>query len=290
MTGRTKRVARSLPDPQEDGLAIPEVGRWSDLKYRHLANYAAIFGTSMKRKWGRRVYLDLFAGAGYARIEGAGQIVRGSPLCAIGIPDPCDLYVFCEQDERKLEALEKRVRGEAPAIRANFQHGDVNETVGEVLKKIPLGRKGATVLTFCFADIYALENLAFETVRSLATRFMDFLILIPTGMDAVRNFERYAATSSKTVERFLGRPEWRDEWHTARTNGQTVSAFLLDSYGRSMAALEYKYSGPEDTRQIRSTSNNLPLYHLAFFSRHQLGRDFWNSARKYADPQLGLGL
>ncbi len=39
---------------------------------------------------------------------------------------------------------------------------------------------------------------------------------------------------------------------------------------------------------VRSIEKNLPLYHLAFFSRNELGRKFWKEARKYSDDQLDL--
>jgi hypothetical protein len=44
----------------------------------------------------------------------------------------------------------------------------------------------------------------------------------------------------------------------------------------------------EDTKLVRSTEKNLPLYRLAFFSRHQLAKSFWEQARKYSDDQMGF--
>lgn len=55
-----------------------------------------------------------------------------------------------------------------------------------------------------------------------------------------------------------------------------------------MRTMGYIYSGTEETVQIRSTEKNLPLYHLAFFSRHKLGEKFWKEAKKYSNDQLGL--
>ena len=64
----------------------------------------------MKRKWDFRVYIDLFAGAGRSQIEGTSRIVLASPLLALEIIDKFDLYVFCEKDETKMDALIKRVQ------------------------------------------------------------------------------------------------------------------------------------------------------------------------------------
>ena len=71
----------------DDGLLTPEVGVWCETKYRHLQNYAQMFATATKGKWGKRVYLDLFAGAGRVRVEGTDQILNGSPLIALDGPD-----------------------------------------------------------------------------------------------------------------------------------------------------------------------------------------------------------
>jgi three-Cys-motif partner protein len=285
----TKQAGHVLPEPENDGLIIPEVGAWSDRKYRHVANYASIFATSMKRKW-RRVYLDLFAGAGYARIGHTNRIVRGSPLLALHVPDEFDLYAFCEKDDERMAALRSRAARERPILKPEFIDGDVNDRVAEIVGKIPPASRKDKVLTFCFADIYALENLSFATVRALAAaRFMDFLILIPTGMDAVRNFDRYTDPANGTVARFLGRPNWRSEWKAAKDRGESVENFLLSAYKDSMAELRYIHGGWEDTRLVRSTVRNLRLYHLAFFSRNELGRTFWKEAKKYSDPQQDLG-
>lgn len=54
---------------EPDNLYTPLVGQWSEEKYMLLANYAQVFATSMKDKWEDRVYVDLFAGAGQARIR-----------------------------------------------------------------------------------------------------------------------------------------------------------------------------------------------------------------------------
>ena len=55
-----------------------------------------------------------------------------------------------------------------------------------------------------------------------------------------------------------------------------------------MLKLKYNYSGLSDMKQIRSQDKNLPLYHLAFFSRSQLGNKFWKEAKKYSNDQLDL--
>src|SRR5207253_4930431 len=96
-----------LPEIEDDGLFTPEIGAWGEEKYRLVSIYDKLFATSMKGKWDCRVYLDLFAGAGCARIKK--RIIPASPLLALDISDKFDKYIFCEIDPRKIQALEQRV-------------------------------------------------------------------------------------------------------------------------------------------------------------------------------------
>ena len=92
----------------DDGLPCPQVGSWSETKYRLVRLYDSLFATGMKFKWDRRVYVDLYAGAGYNRIRNTDKILIGSPLLALTVPDPFDKYIFCEKDEELLAALQVR--------------------------------------------------------------------------------------------------------------------------------------------------------------------------------------
>ncbi len=117
---------------------------------------------------------------------------------------------------------------------------------------------------------------------------MDFLVLIPSYMDAHRNRVHYVRETSNVIEHFLGNPDWRKEWAKAERRQQDFGAFVADAFGRQMAKERFLYESLADMVHIRSTPDNLPLYHLGFFSRHQLGSKFWRQARKYSKDQMDL--
>src|SRR5450759_229745 len=98
----------------DDGLITPEVGGWAETKYLLLALYDGLFSTGMKNKWDQRVYLDLYAGAGYSRIQGTSKFLKASPMIALTVTHPFDKYIFCEGREDLLDALEARVQRIAP--------------------------------------------------------------------------------------------------------------------------------------------------------------------------------
>ena len=169
-----------------DGLYTPEVGDWAERKYRLLWHYANLFATSMKHKWDQRVFIDLFSGAGFASIRGTERVVQTSSLLALQVADPFDCYVFCDSDVRCIEALKKRVERVNPQAKCFFENCNVNKSCSDVIGDLPLHGPQRKVLSFCFIDPFGLTDIRFETIKSLSSRFVDFLIHVP-AMDPIRN-------------------------------------------------------------------------------------------------------
>ena len=55
-----------------------------------------------------------------------------------------------------------------------------------------------------------------------------------------------------------------------------------------MESLNYIDPGLELAIPIRSDEKNLLLYRLVLYSRHKLGKEFWEQAKKYSRPQREL--
>jgi three-Cys-motif partner protein len=273
----------------DDGLDTPEIGSWGEHKYRLAQSYARVFATAMKRKWDVRIYVDLFAGSGRARIEGTNRLVLTSPLRALEIPDRFDRYVFCEKEPERIQALEIRVKRGYGTAESHFLLGDVNTEIEKVMQKLQAPGKARKVLAFCFADPFRLEDLKFETIRRLSSRYIDFLILVPTDMDANRNMLRYCQPTNRTLDQFLGTSGWREKWLEAEVKSEPFWGFVLKFFALQMKNLGYLDHAAEQAELIRSVEKNLPLYRLAFFSRHPLAARFWKEVRKYATPQASFG-
>ncbi|MGA7614076.1 MAG: three-Cys-motif partner protein TcmP [Thermoanaerobaculia bacterium] len=273
----------TLPD---DGLPTSVVGDWAEEKYRLVECYANLFATSMKNRWECRNYIDLFAGTGRAQIRGTQKIVRTAAIRALEVTAPFDRYVFCELDSTRLGALRQRVERSHTERSVRFIEGNTNDRVDEIVAAIPLPTPGFRVLTFCFADPYQLANLQFETIRKIASRFVDFLILIPTGMDPGRNEQNYVAERSQVVAQFIGRENWRESWRNERQVG--FGDFVAREFGESMRRLGYLFGGLHETHLMRNTKRKSPIYRLAMFSRNDLGEKFWRACKKVATPQGSL--
>lgn len=264
----------------------PEVREWSLDKYKLVGSYCDIFTSGMKDKWNQLVYIDLFAGAGYVKVIEKKRVYKNSAFIAMSLPNLFSKYILCEQDPERFEALSKRVQRDYSHLNVSLIFGDSNKNIGLVKKQIPSFKKGNTLLPFCFVDPFSL-NLKFETIKSMAGNLMDFLILQALHMDANRNFENYIADESTTISDYLGIQNWRDSFELeAQNNRKNFVKFLADTYQKQMALLGYQTT--KHMHQIRSNEKNLPLYYLAFYSKHPRGEDFFKKVEKRIKPQLGF--
>jgi three-Cys-motif partner protein len=179
-------MSDETPRASDDGLVCPEVGGWTEEKHRRVSFYATLFSSAMKEKWDNRIYVELYAGAGYSRVRGTSKFIVGSPILALSVKDPFDKYIFCEEDPEKLHALRVRVERTAPTAKVVYGPGDCNKVAADILAEIPAGSSTDTVLSLCFADPFDI-GLKFETLRTLSTsRYIDFLVLLAVYMDANR--------------------------------------------------------------------------------------------------------
>ncbi|HUO57720.1 MAG TPA: three-Cys-motif partner protein TcmP [bacterium] len=277
-----------IPALIDDGLLTPEVKPHSLEKYRAISYFLKIFSASMKDKWSNRVYIDFFSGAGRSKIEGLNQIVPGSPLLALGIENKFDKYIFCEKEPLLCKVLYERVAGLCNPENFKIIPGDVNQNKELILKEIPPFKKGNTCLSFCLVDPFRLNDIKFQTIKYLADKLLvDFLILIPSNMDANRNESIYVDPDEDAVDDFLGDKDWRLEW-VNKKGKMKFGLFVLECFCKKMKKLKYVYKGPEDTMRVMLKEKNFALYHLMLFSRNPLGYQFWENTKRGINPQMGF--
>ena len=269
-------------------MPIAEVGHWAKDKYNLVHYYVAQFATSMKNKWDYRVYIDLFAGCGISKIKNTENFLLASPLLAMNIKDPFDKYIFCDIDERKLSTLKSRQKSFFPNLSVEFIQGDVNTKTNVILNCIPKASRNYKVLTFCLIDPYRLKDFKFNTINELSKIFIDFLVLIPTFMDAKRNWLNYLKPSNQTIDLFVGDPHWRVDWKKNSKQGAKLERFLVTKFSQQMAELYFLAPAPNDIIPVKMKNKNVPLYHLVFYSRNPLGMKFWKNAVKGASDQYSL--
>lgn len=277
---RMKRALKELRVP-DDGLLSPEVGSWAEEKYRLIALYDELFATGMKDKWEERVYIDLYAGAGYSKIRGSNTVLKGSAVLALSVQNPFDKYIFCEESGELMNALRKRGERIAPTANIGYVRGSCDSRIEEICSEIPKASREHRVLSLCVVDPFDF-GLKFKTLKRLSAFYVDFLVLLAIGMDANRNYEHYVTGESTKIDDALGNTDWRARWDQI-THRDEFRSFLAREFSLSMESLGYLPQ--REMKLVRSDEKNLPLYYLALFSRNDVAYQFWNQVLKYGTDQ-----
>jgi len=266
---------------ENDNLIAPEIGSWGLDKYKLLGGYCDIFATGMRYKWSHLTYIDLFSGAGFAKLKNENKFLRTSTLIASAIPKSFSKYIACEFDEEKLNALKARVDRLHPEINIEYVLGDSNKNIEKVIDLIP---KMSGNLNFCFVDPFSL-NLEFNTIKQLSmVGKVDFLILLALQMDANRNFHNYVQEESDKIDRFLGDSDWRKPFLAGELPQNKFIKYLADRYDNNMKKLGYVVDETSRKFEVRNDSK-LPIYYLAFYSKNARGNEFYSKIEKYQHKQ-----
>lgn len=254
--------------PIDDGLKLPEIGTWGKRKYHFLERYLTIFTRAMKGKWKEIHFIDLFAGAGLARIRGTNLIVRTSTLIAAQLEVPFHGVHACDQSEENIHALRQRIDS-LQLKNVTITCGDANKAVDSIVRRIP----PTDTLCVTFADPFGL-HLDFDTVRKIAKLRSDLIILLADNMDALRNWAAYYFDNpDSNLDKFMGDSDWRKSLpNMPKTDKQAL--YLRDRYKTQLSTLGYSHFG-----ECRiQNENEQPIYSLIYASRNGLGVKFWNAA------------
>jgi len=271
----------------DDGLVFPDIGPWAEEKYRLIALYDELFSKGMKDKWDVRVYVDLYAGAGFGKVKGTETRLMGSPIIALNVEYPFDKYVFCEQDPEKLDALRGRLKRLAPSADVSYINGNCDDCIEQVLSAIPRGSTSKKVLSLCLVDPFDF-GFKFETLKRLSTVYMDFMVLLAAQMDANRNYEHYIGEGNTKIAEALGNKDWRQRWETSNLQRNRFPVFLAEEFAQSMTNIGYLPRKTHDMKRVKTYDNNMALYYLALFSKHPRAYEFWKDVMKYGTDQRTL--
>ena len=84
-----------------------------------------------------------------------------------------------------------------------------------------------------------MQNLHFSTIEALSKRFMDFLVLIPSSMDANRNEQNYVHPEIRQWRISLATQIGVVQWSKEKAMGKSFEHFVVEEFGRSMQRLGY---------------------------------------------------
>ncbi len=287
-----------LLQPVNDGLTIRPSGIWAKKKLRVLAHYIATSTVAMKNKpWRRRFYIDLQAGPGKNCVADDNDqcpstnpdVFLGSPLLALTEGAKYSSYFFVEQDEESASALRTRCKSLSNTNPISIIEDDCNNAVDQICDAInrvdtpPFSKTDWNSLSLAFLDPEGLE-LNWETVVKLASlKRTDIVINFSIGgLRRRAGHDKQMPPGTTRSDQFFGTTEWRG---IPDNPDSSKPAFQwIEFYQARLQELEYQWGTPVPVKN----TTNVELYRLLFASKHQLGVELWEEARKNAPRQRAL--
>jgi three-Cys-motif partner protein len=261
---------RQLPQPEDDGLYIPEVAEHSRHKHHFIEHYINAFTTAMKdKRWESLHYVDLFAGAGIERLRKSRTLAWGSPMIAVQARHPFARLHLCEQNARCYNALHQRVT----ALRPDSQilKGDANKKINTIVGEIP-----DRALSLCFIDPYGL-HMDLDTLRSLSAKRVDLILFFPDRLDALRNWAAYYLKNPESnLDRCLGHSvDWR-----ARLQGMPAHDYAKGLRDMYIEVIQQELGYAETGFERIKTVSGRPIYYLIFCSRARIALQIWRGVTR----------
>ena len=288
---------------REHQLVVDDQGSLSRIVQLHSEDkdhcayyYADIVSSAMAGKFPAVVWVELFAGPGRLWVEPRNSYVDGSPVRAVNVRRPFDLYVFNDLDPQCVAALDPRVRRPSDG-RVQVLNDDANS---QAITSYLMSHIPKTALVVLYGDPAGLD-LHFETLSRLAGHFphVDLLLNFPVKqiIRTLRGEAARAARPGQTVPAdvrkaaaVLGHPTPMDliASGTNRTWGPTIRQWFENRLrGIGYACLEME--------AIKLHQRNVAIYDLMIASRESLAVRFFREAikrgpRPVLAPRLADGI
>lgn len=249
----------------------------SEDKDHYAFYYADIVSSAMAGKFPALAWVELFAGPGRLWVEPRNAYVDGSPVRAMKVRKPYDIYVFNDLDPQCVSALEPRVR-----TRRNVHvlNGDAN---AEALADYLIATIPKRSLVVLYGDPAGL-HLHFDTLARLAAHFphLDLLLNSPVKgiIRALRGEAGRAAAPGQTspadvrkAAAVLGHddPMSLVATGTNRMWGPTIRNW----YENRLRGIGYEHFA---TQVVNLRAKNVAIYDLMIASRNPRAVEFFNEA------------
>lgn len=272
--------------PARDRLRARLGGVWTQEKLAYLRKYTQAFMVAMspKRaegKWEQLVFIDPLCGPGIDIDRRSATEFPGSPSIALATTPTFDRLYLGDNDDENVAALTARIPPDAQP-RVSLEVADCHARVEDVVN-----RMGRRTLALAFVDPEGFE-VHFRLFQTLAARPIDIVFLFPSGIGIVRNLANFVRSSHCGLDDLWGGEGWRRLPMAQMAAGAMPTlGSATDSYYQSWAAafcqrvatLGYQF----DIQGPLRNEQNVPMYHLLFFSKDAAGLTIWRNVHQI-DP------
>jgi three-Cys-motif partner protein len=250
-------------------------GVWTKEKLVYVRKYASAFMTAMApkgdaKKWERLVYIDPLCGPGVDTDRSTNEKFDGSPLIALATKPQFDHLFLGDNNTRNVAALRARIPAEDTA-RVSLAAQDCHERVKDIVSEL-----SSQTLALAFIDPEGFE-VRFELFKTLSRRSVDVVFLFPSGIGFARNLRQFAASKDCAVDEMWGSRAWRELPLVQMLAGgdipnTSVALSWPKEFCKRVSSLGYDHF---DVVGPLCNEQNVPMYHLLFFSKSAAGLKIW---------------
>lgn len=258
----------------DDQLPLRCVGFWAKDKLYYLKRYMGVFNSSMKTKWPKRAYVELFAGPGLGIVSNSDHVTYGSPLLAVEQSVPFTRHIFVDINPDAVTALGRRINRIKPNADVKLIVGDCNASVEEIRKSVD-----RSYLILAFIDPTSMQA-KFSTIQSLTKDLrMDLMVNFP--LQAINRSYSYALQGyDQKYDDFFGSREWKSVI-TGLSDMRSIGARLLDLYKNQLRSIGYEQFSDLGCDDILVRGpKNIPLYYLFLASKNKIAYKFWKEIQR----------
>lgn len=262
----------------DDKEVMNEYAEYTALKLISVLYYKTTFLNVVKRNEKSRkyydgaVYVDLFAGSGLVKLKETGDVIAGSPLCALSNNELNFDYAVCiEKDRKKSQVLENRLTKVIPKEQFKVIQGDCNIVIKDVIQTIK--SKFNNPIVFTFVDPEGME-VKMKTLKLLNDSFtaQDFMINVGAqGVSRVKGKLDKGDTSTEST----WNEYWGDENAEALLYEISQGKRIEEKYQEKISETMGKKMG--ETIPIKGIPGNIEYYILAY-SRETKGESKYTKA------------
>lgn len=241
-------------------------GPWTKEKLLIVEKYLNFYVNALKNVKCSKIYIDAFAGSGFAEIS-SGETLIGSPL--LSLQYDFDEYYFLDINEDNLKQLKEYVQTYFPNKigKIDFVSGDSNSELKKILSKLNKYQRGVI-----FLDPFAME-LEWNILKDIQkTGILDVWYLFPfsaVNRNLYQNGKIPEANKIK-LNKVFGDHEWEAAFYKedpqtnmfGETNYDKVNSDEIREYILTKMGAIFPYVS-EKSRLLR-TKTNSPLFLLCY--------------------------
>lgn len=193
----------SVPHFQSDGLSITAAEPWFKVKVQLIQSYLQAFIMNASGKADEIIFVDLFSGSGLYSMGHQKEVFPGSNLLSLTLEPPFHKWIFCEDDDEQVTALEKRVKKFFAKKNVEILNPPAEELMEALRSNIPRSKAGHKVAILCLVDSFSLD-IRWDIIEKIADMGVSFIIPFTFTVNNRLDARHYCREHADVLKRVAG--------------------------------------------------------------------------------------